>query len=91
MDLPILSYEMQNGQLCLTKYKFLQQCNEIWVQNGLPAMTGHSFRIGGTTELLVAGMPPDVVKMMGRWSSDEFLSYWRSLERIAPLHTEFLP
>ena len=33
--------------------------------NGLPGSSGHSFRIGGTTELLISGVPPDVVKMMG--------------------------
>jgi hypothetical protein len=89
-NLPVFSYKTHNGPLCLTKYKFLQRCNEIWLDNGLPTMSGHSFRIGGTTELLVAGVPPDVVKMMGRWSSDAFLTYWRSLELIAPQHAELL-
>ncbi|KAF9220339.1 hypothetical protein BS17DRAFT_714845, partial [Gyrodon lividus] len=27
-------------------------------------------RIGGTTDLLLAGVPPDVVKALGCWSSD---------------------
>ncbi|KAF9223568.1 hypothetical protein BS17DRAFT_796183 [Gyrodon lividus] len=57
---------------------------------GIPSITGHSFRIGGTTELLLAGVPPDVVKALGRWSSDAFLRYWRSLELLAPLHVETL-
>ncbi|KIK74200.1 hypothetical protein PAXRUDRAFT_176435 [Paxillus rubicundulus Ve08.2h10] len=33
---------------------------------------GHSFQIGGTTELLVTGVPPDVIKVLGWWSSDAF-------------------
>ncbi|KIK93936.1 hypothetical protein PAXRUDRAFT_143952 [Paxillus rubicundulus Ve08.2h10] len=53
--------------------------------------TGHSFCIGGTTELLLAGVPPDVVKALGHWSSDTFLHYWCSLELLAPLHIENLP
>ncbi|KAJ6523727.1 hypothetical protein B0H19DRAFT_1215043 [Mycena capillaripes] len=36
------------------------------------------FRIGGKTELLLAGVAPDVVKAMGRWSFSAFLRYWRS-------------
>ncbi|KIJ30935.1 hypothetical protein M422DRAFT_186511, partial [Sphaerobolus stellatus SS14] len=63
----------------------------IWIANGLPRITGHSFRIGGTTELLVAGVPPDVVKALGRWSSDAFLVYWRSLSELAPLYVANLP
>lgn len=78
------------GLLALTKRKFIGRCNVIWAQFGFPKSTGHSFRIGGTTELLVAGVPPDVVRMMGRWSSDAFLRYWRSLDMIAPLHAELL-
>jgi hypothetical protein len=68
----------------LTKKLFLQRCNAVWSVFGYPHTTGHCFRIGGTTELLVLGTPPDVVKVTGRWSSDSFLRYWRSLEQIAP-------
>ncbi|KAJ6506880.1 hypothetical protein C8R45DRAFT_1060302 [Mycena sanguinolenta] len=57
---------------------------------GYPHTTSHSFRIGGTTELLLAGVSPDVVKAMGRWSSDAFHKYWRSLEDLAPIHAEFI-
>jgi hypothetical protein len=55
---------------------------------GISRITGHSFRIGGTTELLRRGVPPDVVKMAGRWSSDSFLRYWRKKEDILPQHVE---
>ncbi|KAJ7260297.1 hypothetical protein C8J57DRAFT_1720225 [Mycena rebaudengoi] len=90
-DDPLFSFRTSRGNLlALTKKKFLNRCNTIWSQFGFPRLTGHSFRIGGTTELLIAGVPPDVVKMMGRWSSDAFLRYWRSLHRVAPLHAELL-
>jgi hypothetical protein len=55
---------------------------------GFPILTGHSFRIGGTTHLLLSGVPPDVVKTTGRWSSDAFLRYWRSTEQIASIYLE---
>jgi hypothetical protein len=90
-DLPIFLYKSHRGPLCLTRKKLPERCNEIWVGRGIPTITGHSFRIGGTTELLVAGVPLDVVKVMGRrWSSNAFLAYWRSVERIALLNAELL-
>ncbi|KAG2157540.1 hypothetical protein DEU56DRAFT_906174 [Suillus clintonianus] len=55
-----------------------------------PAISGHSFCIGGTTELLLCGVPPHIIKTLGRWSSDAFLLYWCCLKEIAPLHTELL-
>ncbi|KIJ07704.1 hypothetical protein PAXINDRAFT_89979 [Paxillus involutus ATCC 200175] len=90
-NLPLFSYLSNRGWRCLTKKKLLLRCNSIWSLAGIPTTTGHSFRIGGTTELLLAGVPPDVVKALGRWSSDAFLRYWRSLELLAPLHIENLP
>ncbi|KAF8895591.1 hypothetical protein BD779DRAFT_1668836 [Infundibulicybe gibba] len=90
-DLPLFAYDIGGGRhLALTRSKFMARCNEIWTRHGWPKLTGHCFRIGGTTELLVAGVPPDVVKAMGRWSSDAFLRYWRSLELIAPKYVERL-
>ncbi|KZV82866.1 hypothetical protein EXIGLDRAFT_598966, partial [Exidia glandulosa HHB12029] len=61
----------------LTKAAFLGRLNEIWRAAGMQRITGHSFRIGGTTALLRAGVDPEVVKMAGRWRSDSFLRYWR--------------
>lgn len=85
-DAHIFSYTTPTGDLSLTKDLFLQRCNSIWSKLGYPRTTGHCFRIGGTTELLVAGVPPDIVRTTGRWSSESFLRYWRSLDDIAPLH-----
>lgn len=82
----LFSFTSSDGPTPLTKRLFLDRCNEIWSTYGYPRTTGHCFRIGGTTELLILGTPPDVVKVMGRWSSDSFLRYWRSLEDIAPFH-----
>jgi hypothetical protein len=45
----------------------------------------HGFRIGGTTEWLLRGLPFDVVRTLGRWSSDAFRLYLRKhAEIIAP-------
>jgi hypothetical protein len=89
--LPLFSYLGNSGLVCLTKRRMVERCNEIWARHSLPRLTGHAFRVGGTTELLVAGVPPHIVKMMGRWTSEAFLVYWRSLELISPQHAELLP
>ena len=80
----LFSVTSADGRIVLSKKSFLRRCNMIWSALGYPRTTGHCFRIGGTTELLVASTPPDIVKAMGRWSSESFLRYWRSLDDIAP-------
>lgn len=77
----------EEGWSALTKEEFMERCNEVWMGRGLGRLTGHSFRIGGTTELLLQGVNPDVVKQRGRWKSDAFLLYWRKVNLIVP---EFL-
>ena len=88
--IPLFSYWTGNGWRILTKRAFLLTVNEVWSKHGIPHTTGHSFRIGGTTELLLRGVPPDVVKVMGRWSTDSFLRYWRRLEVVIPMYAEAL-
>jgi len=87
---PLFSHRLRDGYVALTRRRFLKRCNEIWSTYNLPFITGHCFRIGGTTILLLRGVSPHIVKVMGRWSSDAFLRYWRSLEILAPMHAELL-
>ena len=82
----LFSFTSTTGWVVLSKKIFLCRCNTIWSALGYPRTTGHCFRIGGTTELLVASIPPDIVKATGRCSSESFLCYWRSLDDIAPHH-----
>ncbi|KAF5372038.1 hypothetical protein D9615_008037 [Tricholomella constricta] len=90
-DACLASYRRPDGNLVpLTRRKFLLRVNSILSALRYPHISGHCFRIGGTTHLLLSGVPPDIVRMMGRWSSDSFLRYWRSLELIAPLYVELL-
>ena len=85
---PLFAYKTSRGSYTLTIRQFIIRCNIVWSKLGYPRTTGHCFRIGGTTELLLSGVPPDVVKVMGRWSSDSFLRYWRSLEDLAPRYAK---
>ncbi|TDL24499.1 hypothetical protein BD410DRAFT_719135 [Rickenella mellea] len=68
----------------MTRSWFMDRCNEIWNAAGYPELTGHSFRIGGATELLSRGVQPDIVATQGRWRSHAFLAYWRNVHRILP-------
>ncbi|EUC56894.1 reverse transcriptase/ribonuclease H, putative [Rhizoctonia solani AG-3 Rhs1AP] len=74
------------GPRNITREEFLDKCNSIWEKRGFPRFTGHSFRIGGTTELLASGTAPDIVKTTGRWTSNSYLKYWRGLDTIAANH-----
>lgn len=74
----------------LCKETFMAMCNSVWSKEGLPRITGHSFRIGGTTALLCSGVNPEIVKKLGRWSSDAFLLYWRSLGHLFSKHASDL-
>lgn len=89
-DDPLFAYKHDvSGELIpLTRTAFLSRLNEIWFIAGMQRVTGHSFRIGGTTALLRAGVEPDVVKMAGRWRSDSFLRYWRAIDNIISSHMD---
>lgn len=43
---------------------------------------GHSIQIGATLEYLLRGVPFEVVKHIGRWSSNAFTAYLREHGRI---------
>ncbi|KAK4700457.1 hypothetical protein P7C70_g5792, partial [Phenoliferia sp. Uapishka_3] len=61
----------------LTKDVWIQQTNELLALCGLPPLQGHSVCIGGATQLLMNGVPPEVVKVQGRWASNACQVYWR--------------
>jgi hypothetical protein len=84
-DCHLFSFRQDGALKTLTKRLFLQCCNKVWNRVGL-RHSGHGFRIGGTTELLLRGIAPHVVQALGRWSSDAFLRYWRNIDLLAEIH-----
>jgi hypothetical protein len=82
----ICEYLEEDCVKVLDKESFMKMCNEVWSIEGFPRITGHSFRIGGTTSLLLAGIDTQIVKGMGRWSSDAFKCYWRKVEVLFQKH-----
>ncbi|KAI0777839.1 hypothetical protein BD413DRAFT_448861, partial [Trametes elegans] len=77
--------ESSGGWAPMTRDWFLNRCNGVWMEAGLGKLTGHCFRIGGATELLLRGTHPDIVATQGGWKSKAFLEYWRKIESILPL------
>ena len=71
----------------MTKHKFMSFCADVWSKAALTHVLGHSFRIGGAVELLLAGVPPEIVAATGGWTSLAFLLYWRRMEEILPMST----
>ena len=71
----------------MTKHRFLTFCSEVWSKAVLAHVLGHSFRIGGAVDLLLAGVPPEIVAATGGWTSLAFLLYWRRMEEILPMST----
>lgn len=71
----------------MTKHQFMSFCANIWSKASLAHVLGHSFRIGGAVELLLAGVSPEIVAATGGWTSLAFLLYWRRMEEILPMST----
>ncbi|KAH7086663.1 hypothetical protein BKA62DRAFT_731138 [Auriculariales sp. MPI-PUGE-AT-0066] len=79
------------GWRVLDRTTFLARCSDIWQAHGLDDVFGHSFRIGGTTDMLARGIPPAVVALHGRWASAAFLKYVREIEKILPVFLAMAP
>ncbi|TFK59111.1 hypothetical protein BDN72DRAFT_725460, partial [Pluteus cervinus] len=66
------------------KPPFLDFLTKTVQSNCNDTVFGHSLRIGGSVELLLAGVSPEVVASIGEWTSLAFLLYWRKLEDLIP-------
>jgi len=53
----------------------------------LDHVLGHSLCIGGAVELLLAGVPPEIVAATSSWTTLAFLLYWHCMEEILPMCT----
>jgi len=84
----LFAYKTSSGEpKNLLKNEFLNFVTKIWSSAMLAHVLGHSFRIGGAVELLLAGIPPEIVAATGGWSSLAFLLYWRRMDEILPMST----
>src|SRR5882724_2535797 len=86
----IFGFETISGHfLPMPKSWFLNRCNEVWLSKGLTTTSGHSFKIGGTTHLLLLGIDPFIVMAQGHWRPSAFLEYWQLCEEIIPTFIGF--
>ncbi|PAV18313.1 reverse transcriptase ribonuclease h [Pyrrhoderma noxium] len=94
----LFAFKTHNGKLPLTRNIFLRNIKFTSEKANIPFLTGHSLRIGSTLEYLLRGIPFEVVKQIGRWTSNSFTLYLREHGRIlAPylqsnpiIHSEYL-
>ncbi|KAF6759435.1 hypothetical protein DFP72DRAFT_1063808 [Ephemerocybe angulata] len=78
MNAHLFSWRNDSGDIRpLTSKAFLKRVNDALEDVGEPPIQGHCLRIGGVLEWLLRGNSFEVVKVMGRWSSDAFLVYIR--------------
>jgi len=86
----LFTFATESGSFtAMRKSWFMSHCNEIWMGHGLDHMLGHSFRIGGTTHLLLLGVDPFIVMVQGHWKFAAFLEYWHNCEDIIPMFIGF--
>lgn len=83
-DAPLFAYSAPGGSVCLTKETFLDITSYFFRARGLEKVHGHSYRIGGSVQLLLDGVSPEHIMTLGGWSSLCFLLYWRRLELVVP-------
>ena len=69
-------FTFQSGSF-LTRGRFTSETRDILSKGGLDSsvFAGHSFRIGAATTAASANLPPWLIKVLGRWSSDCFERY----------------
>jgi hypothetical protein len=71
----LFAWRHPKGLRPLSKLELTKRLSAIFRNASLPDLKGHGIRISGTLEYLLRGIPFDVVKSMGRWSSDAFTLY----------------
>jgi hypothetical protein len=84
-DTPLFAYRVPSGWHMITKDALIKSSTQVFKAAGLEAVFGHSYRIGGSLDLLLAGVAPEIIMKLGGWTSLCFLIYWHRLERVTPL------
>ena len=73
----LFAWHHPEGLWPLTRLAFMTTLKKLCKALDVECFQGHGIRIGATLELLLRGVPFDVVKTIGRWSSEAFLVYLR--------------
>ncbi|KAG1855627.1 hypothetical protein DFJ58DRAFT_727441 [Suillus subalutaceus] len=76
-DAPLFAWRHPKGIRPLSKAELVKRIATVTATANLPNLKGHGLHIRGTLEYLLCRIPFDVMKSMGRWSSDTFTLYLR--------------
>ncbi|KAG1800682.1 uncharacterized protein BJ212DRAFT_1450139 [Suillus subaureus] len=76
-DALLFAWRYHKGIQPLSKAELVKRVATVTVTTNLPNLKGHGLHIRGTLEYLLWEIPFDIVKSMGRWSSDTFTLYLR--------------
>ena len=71
-------FQMPNNMGSFTYRQFTNKLRQTLKELGVQeyaAFSSHSFRRGGTTISFLCGVPTEMIKLLGNWSSDAYLSY----------------
>ena len=90
-DAHLFAYRHKSGHRPLTKSKFISELAKAARAAGLEPLQGHGIRIGSTLEYLLRGVPFNVMKVKGRWSSDAFILYLRKHAQILAPYIQAAP
>ena len=88
---PLFAYRHSRGLHPLTKKVFLEKINRITVLLGEQSLKGHGICIRVTLEFLLWGVPFNVMKSLGHWSSDSFTLYLHQHATIIALYIQDHP
>jgi hypothetical protein len=90
-DVHLFAWKHTKGLRPLSKKELMKRVSIAAKAANLPDLKGHGLRIGGTLEYLLRGVPFDVVKAMGRWSSEAFTIYLRDHATILAPYIQASP
>lgn len=72
---PVFAFSHQGQHHVLSASLFTSSISRIFSSLGLSGYSAHSFRRGGATLALLCGVPSEVIKAQGDWSSLAYLNY----------------
>ena len=77
LDAPLFAYPVGSGYKALSYQHFNKHLSQHIRAAGIPSSgyTSHSFRRGGASYMLKAGIPADVIQVLGDWKSDCYKIY----------------
>merc|ERR1712196_135725 len=79
---PLVKNNIIDWNQPMSDHKFYNNMRRRLSRLGLPdsdvsRFTTHSFRSGGVTDYLLAGVPAWYIQQQGRWASNSFMIYYR--------------